>query len=764
MKTILLLFFFLLSSQQSIIGKSDIKHCFNSSKSTDCKNTLLLNLTLENNQKAGTEFARFTFKNFTDDQNNKISLNTPVTLEVNKSEVRVLYRIKYMRHFNGQIYERIVDTVWPFCSTGLLSSDGEILVDSTCGYKIDKENKPIDHSQGFCCTCPTLTLLTGISNEVTRGGCGLMSSSETAHCLEFGESYFAGYNIETYRFDYSVDISLKYESNGQQKEIKDTITVSERAFDNGIVHGKIVGDYLPSVQPPDLTGKVLFVPDNNYKEDITTLGIEEANNKDIEEINGESVNNETFTNSGVDYSDEANNKWLVVDKNMVTEDGLECNKIGVSYKAFQNQAGKCDVAAGSCLSNQIIDLLSTDNAKIASNKAPEYILTHKGKFTGITKDDDFSKLEMIFEDIFTTHVLIEIEADDFEFVTNLGKASIVSVEVKDFEAQKEIGQLLAKIKNIGDNKAEFEISVKCSDQLESVPSKLLSIDIGETINTRFSFSSFSSEEAEHVCELLVKNSRGTVVDSEEVGFKTIEREIVTNDVTKDEEQEDKVIRDENFVEKIEEISLTEDIICKYLCPEVSSAACFIVFGCSGEIKRLIYYGVIIVVIFPIIIFVLLRVCSCCLCPCFGFNRREETKREEYSVRDSVEEKIDNKEEFDTNHENVNPVINRRPSIKENETVPLNIQVQRTEEKDEKIFLKLVKEKLKEVFNCEIQKSVSFESKININSSFVVNFGYNKELDVVLKQIFNERDIHDFNDMVRTCLDNDVIKVIHQQNT
>ena len=41
--------------------------------------------------------------------------------------------------------------------------------------------------------------------------------------------------------------------------------------------------------------------------------------------------------------------WMLVDKSAVTLDGLTCNKIGVSYTAFRNQANKCNAVAGSCL-------------------------------------------------------------------------------------------------------------------------------------------------------------------------------------------------------------------------------------------------------------------------------------------------------------------------------------------------------------------------------------------------------------------------------
>ena len=58
-------------------------------------------------------------------------------------------------------------------------------------------------------------------------------------------------------------------------------------------------------------------------------------------------------------------RWMFVPKEGVTLDGTECDKIGVSYEAFQNQANKCSMIIGSCLKNQLEDMNSNDLQRIA---------------------------------------------------------------------------------------------------------------------------------------------------------------------------------------------------------------------------------------------------------------------------------------------------------------------------------------------------------------------------------------------------------------
>jgi hypothetical protein len=52
---------------------------------------------------------------------------------------------------------------------------------------------------------------------------------------------------------------------------------------------------------------------------------------------------------------------LLVDKEQVSLDGMECNKIGTSYSAFNTQqANACSSPQGTCLSNQIKHLRDSD--------------------------------------------------------------------------------------------------------------------------------------------------------------------------------------------------------------------------------------------------------------------------------------------------------------------------------------------------------------------------------------------------------------------
>ncbi len=66
---------------------------------------------------------------------------------------------------------------------------------------------------------------------------------------------------------------------------------------------------------------------------------------------------------------------LIVDETMVSKNGDQCNLIGTSYQAFNNQPGvQCRQPIGSCLSNQISDILDADMKRLSAGKNPLYII------------------------------------------------------------------------------------------------------------------------------------------------------------------------------------------------------------------------------------------------------------------------------------------------------------------------------------------------------------------------------------------------------
>eukprot|EP01060_Flectonema_neradi_P019638 TRINITY_DN2688_c1_g1_i2.p1 TRINITY_DN2688_c1_g1~~TRINITY_DN2688_c1_g1_i2.p1 ORF type:complete len:394 (+),score=53.61 TRINITY_DN2688_c1_g1_i2:891-2072(+) len=138
---------------------------------------------------------------------------------------------------------------------------------------------------------------------------------------------------------------------------------------------------------------------------------------------------------------------LRVPMNMVTVDGTECNKIGVSYEAFFTQGGRCDAPDGTCLKGQIIDLLIEDMLR-GPGKVPLYSMPTLASYLR-----DSHLLPVPTEGIASLIVTVEIDnVEDLYFAINHStSANITSVEMLNADGMQftESGYLAAKVLNSG---------------------------------------------------------------------------------------------------------------------------------------------------------------------------------------------------------------------------------------------------------------------------------------------------------------------------
>ena len=90
---------------------------------------------------------------------------------------------------------------------------------------------------------------------------------------------------------------------------------------------------MPAQEPPSLENKILLQPTSPVEHPIV--------------------------------KDTSGKYHLLVEREQISFPGDECNKIGTSYSAFNNQPGDaCSQPLGSCLSNQISNIYEQDMKRI----------------------------------------------------------------------------------------------------------------------------------------------------------------------------------------------------------------------------------------------------------------------------------------------------------------------------------------------------------------------------------------------------------------
>ena len=59
---------------------------------------------------------------------------------------------------------------------------------------------------------------------------------------------------------------------------------------------------------------------------------------------------------------------------------------GTSFKAFQTQANKCEISKGSCIRNQILDILKSEITKKNNGQSTDYLVSEIGSFLGTSNE------------------------------------------------------------------------------------------------------------------------------------------------------------------------------------------------------------------------------------------------------------------------------------------------------------------------------------------------------------------------------------------
>ena len=115
---------------------------------------------------------------------------------------------------------------------------------------------------------------------------------------------------------------------------------------------------------------------------------------------------------------------LLIEKDLVTLDGRECDKIGVSYYAFRYQSDKCIKSKGTCLNNQLQDY-HINGDKFAKDKVSNMIMLQNQE----TNEIYFSFIQDI---IATSLVTISISTDNIQFIINRADGHIQDCQITEF--------------------------------------------------------------------------------------------------------------------------------------------------------------------------------------------------------------------------------------------------------------------------------------------------------------------------------------------
>lgn len=212
--------------------------------------------------------------------------------------------------------------------------------------------------------------------------------------------------------------------------------------------------------------------------------------------------------------------WMLLERVRFTLDGLECNKIGVSYEAFNGQPDFCSSPLWSCLHNQLWNFHEADQNRIRRNQLPLYGVL--GRFERINEHPGAGShsFSIGITESLNTNLLIEIVADDIEYVNQRSPGKILGVTVPTFEALAQFGVAKITTKNIGKVEASYSLTFDCSRGVTMMEEQFFIMKPDEVVIRSFKIDPTTDQAAKYSCSAILKDSEFNEVDRAECQFTT----------------------------------------------------------------------------------------------------------------------------------------------------------------------------------------------------------------------------------------------------
>ncbi|XP_063943788.1 protein HAPLESS 2 isoform X2 [Daucus carota subsp. sativus] len=473
------------TSGVQILSKSKLQKCekvSDDSTNLNCTSKIVINLAVPS-QSSGREASIVAELQEVEGEGNSSNANmrtlrVPPVITVNKSAAYASYDLTYIRDVSYKPEELYV-------KTRKCEPDAGADVVKQCERLRDDQGHIIEHTQPTCCPC-------GNERRVPSS-CGnffdklVKGKANTAHCLRFPGDWFHVFGIGQRSLGFSVRIEVKTGSTISEVTVgpSNRTAISNDKF----LRANLIGDYVGYTNIPSFDDYYLVIPRQGGPGQPESLGT-------------------NFT------------MWMLLERVRFTLDGLECNKIGVSYEAYNGQPGFCSSPLWSCLHNQLWNFWDADQNRISRKQVPLYCI--EGRFERINQHPNAGSrsFSIGITEVLNTNLLIELTADDIEYVYQRSPGKIVSITVPTFEALTQFGAATITTKNIGEVEASYSLTFDCSAGVSQIEEQFYIMKPKEMLTRSFKIYPTSDQASKYVCAAILKDSDFSEVDRAECQFTT----------------------------------------------------------------------------------------------------------------------------------------------------------------------------------------------------------------------------------------------------
>ncbi|OVA14149.1 Generative cell specific-1 [Macleaya cordata] len=464
-----------------ILSKSKLEKCekIADSDNLNCSKKIVVNMAVPSGSSGGEASIVAEIVEVEENSTHKMqTVRIPPVVTVNKSAAYAMYEITYIRDVPYKPEEY-------FVKTRKCEPDADAKVVKICERLRDENGHIIEHTQPICCPCGT--------QRRVPSSCGnvfdklLKGKANTAHCLRFPGDWFHVFGIGQRSLGFNVRIEVKKGSKISEVVVgPENRTVS--SSDN-FLRVNLIGDFAGYTSIPSFEDFYLVVPRQGGPGQPENLG-------------------RNFS------------MWMLLERVRFTLDGLECNKIGVGYEAYNGQPNFCTSPLWSCLHNQLWNFWDADQNRIRRSQLPLYGV--EGRFERINQHPNAGthSFSIGITEVLNTNLLIELSADDIEYVYQRSPGKILSVTIPTFEALTQFGVATVTTKNIGKLEASYSLTLTYFRDLVWLQEQFFIMKAEEVVVRSFKLYPTTDQAAKYVCAAILKDSDFNEVDRAECQFTT----------------------------------------------------------------------------------------------------------------------------------------------------------------------------------------------------------------------------------------------------
>ena len=425
-------------------------------------------------------------------------------LEITKSVPKLTYTLRYFHTVPYYPHEEVIKAPYPVegCP-GCIDCAGAQF--PTCGWIYQGDLK-LPHSQGFCIIKSLWELEhSGWSCSFFRGEeiLGEQATTDnafsTGHHMLPGAVFFDGYEISEYTKSYEIKFKIIRGSDNHTFFLRPNdplyATRHDANYDGTFnMKAELIGDMEPFSGALELDNYILYIPSSPDGHEMV-----------------------------IDYQ----NNMLLVPREEVSKDGSEADKVGVSFKTFRSLGSDYKVSeAGDGLGNQLFHKHNSDLQKLTNNPQAEttYLVHGKKDFKGSMefKAGMEKVLEHKISYINNSLVSLTIDKATIKHITTQSKGIIMFAEVETFTSLTDDGVLNVHIKNIGDYKTDYIVTVTKPTEniLHTFPAQSRILQPDDEVKLIFDVSTVKNLETTNEFLVTLRAPHGKIYDEIWVVFDT----------------------------------------------------------------------------------------------------------------------------------------------------------------------------------------------------------------------------------------------------